>query len=336
LLRIAGQSLLKLEGKDMVSQETVANCLGDWAYQAIADYCERVFQREAGVLADQDPEALHQMRIGLRRLRSAVLGFAPALDLNGITAADIGKYGRILGKLRDIDVMLLKLKQLRGMALPESERQQLKQLRQLLQGQRRQQVKKVHRFLQSQTYQTFKARCHHWLTAPTYRAIATVELSLVLPDLLLPQLSELLLHPGWWIGAMEADLGNPDHLSKQDWHCLHDLRKAAKRSRYNRELFLPLYGEDYQQQLKQIKRVQTLIGEFQDGEVLTDFLWESLRENLKQNPKKTLPVLMQQLTQERQQTWVTWQQIRTQFLDPDYRQNLRQTLSQSIVSHHVS
>ena len=40
-----------------------------------------MLQHEAEALQDQDPEALHQMRIGMRRLRTALTGFAPALEL---------------------------------------------------------------------------------------------------------------------------------------------------------------------------------------------------------------------------------------------------------------
>lgn len=58
-----------------------ANTLGDWASLAIKKHLDKIVKHEADVLADKSPEALHQMRVNMRRLRSAITGFAPALDL---------------------------------------------------------------------------------------------------------------------------------------------------------------------------------------------------------------------------------------------------------------
>jgi CHAD domain-containing protein len=58
-----------------------ATTFGDWAAVAIAKHTHKMLQHEAEALQDQDPEALHQMRIGMRRLRTALTGFAPALEL---------------------------------------------------------------------------------------------------------------------------------------------------------------------------------------------------------------------------------------------------------------
>jgi CHAD domain-containing protein len=49
------------------------------AYQAIAKHSRRIFKHQAGVLKDQDPENLHQMRVGMRRLRSAIAEKLPEL-----------------------------------------------------------------------------------------------------------------------------------------------------------------------------------------------------------------------------------------------------------------
>jgi CHAD domain-containing protein len=45
--------------------------LGDFAQSAIAKYLKQATQYEKGVLIDVDPEDLHQMRVGMRRLQSA-------------------------------------------------------------------------------------------------------------------------------------------------------------------------------------------------------------------------------------------------------------------------
>lgn len=58
-----------------------AKTFGDWAYIAIAKHFNKILNHEAKVLEDRDPEELHQMRVGMRRLRSAIAGFTPALNL---------------------------------------------------------------------------------------------------------------------------------------------------------------------------------------------------------------------------------------------------------------
>lgn len=55
--------------------------LKEWAHIAIAKHTNKILKSEAGVIQDKDPEDLHQMRVGMRRLRSAIAGFKIALDL---------------------------------------------------------------------------------------------------------------------------------------------------------------------------------------------------------------------------------------------------------------
>ncbi len=52
-----------------------------WANMAIAKHANKIFNNEAKVIKDKDPEKLHQMRVGMRRLRSAIGDLAIALDL---------------------------------------------------------------------------------------------------------------------------------------------------------------------------------------------------------------------------------------------------------------
>ena len=64
-----------------MNQKQTKKTLGDWAYIAIAKHYKKILKHESKVLKDNNPEQLHQMRVGMRRLRSAIAGFAPALNL---------------------------------------------------------------------------------------------------------------------------------------------------------------------------------------------------------------------------------------------------------------
>lgn len=309
----------------MTSRKAPVKTFGDWAYLAIAKHYQKTISHEAGVLADQDPEELHQMRVGMRRLRSVLVGFAPALCLTeGMDQKKVGKCGQVLGRLRDLDVMQLSFAKTYLPYLPKVEKKVLKNALDKLDSKREKQLKKVRDFLESDRYLSVKNDFETWLKTPQYQAIATVDIRLILPDLLLPQLSELLLHEGWWVGYTKNKLSNKklDQIFTEQSLRLHDLRKVAKRSRYNMELFQQFYGTDYAEKLRVIKEVQTLIGDFQDDAVLSDFLQDALEDNIDQE----LPTLVQIFTNNRRKTWDKWTKLQHQFLTQDYRLQLHRSV----------
>ena len=82
--------------------KTAVKTLGEYAYQAIQKHFNKTLKWEKTVKKDEDPEALHQMRVGMRRLRTAVSRFELVLDLpKPASDKNIGKIGRRLGSLRD-------------------------------------------------------------------------------------------------------------------------------------------------------------------------------------------------------------------------------------------
>ena len=68
----------------------------------------QILTRLDGTLSHTDPEMPHQLRVGLRRLRTALRVLAPlsaTTDMR-ILARDAQKFGRITGRLRDADVLI--------------------------------------------------------------------------------------------------------------------------------------------------------------------------------------------------------------------------------------
>ena len=66
---------------------------------------DQLLANEEGVLATDDPEFVHQARVGLRRMRSALRIFREALPPEAETwRADLGDLARTLGEARDWDV----------------------------------------------------------------------------------------------------------------------------------------------------------------------------------------------------------------------------------------
>ena len=75
---------------------SAATSSGTYAAECIQEHLRHVVDLQADVLADRDPEPLHQLRVRFRRLRSTLLQFAPALLLPS-SAADgrIAKIGSV-------------------------------------------------------------------------------------------------------------------------------------------------------------------------------------------------------------------------------------------------
>ena len=304
-----------------MSVEASAETFGDWAITALAQHSKKMVKHEAAVWEDKDPEALHQMRVGMRRLRTALVGFSRAIEIpKPAQEKKVGKIARELGTLRDLDVLKESLENDYLPLLPTQEQDRLQLVFKQLGKQRQQAYKKVTKALESKEYQKLKTSLNQWLEQPQLSAIAQFPIAEVLPDLLLPHVSYLLLHPGWLVGKNST--ADSATLLDQQGESLHDLRKAAKKLRYQMELFTHCYDERYQQYVKQVKGIQSLLGKIQDNVVLGEFLSACCGETFSQD----FPHFKEQLTTFRSQKWQEWEQLQAQFLDSATRQNLRLTV----------
>lgn len=310
-----------------------------WANMAIARHANKIFKNEAKVIKDKDPEKLHQMRVGMRRLRSAIADLAIALDLPPmVTDKNLGKIGRILGKLRDLDVLMAELNNNYRPQLPKKEQQSLDEVLVSLHKQRKHKLQQVRKTLKGQFYLDFKQELNDWLSKPMYQPIGDLDLKFVLPDLLLPRVSLLLLHPGWLVGVNPGTLktGNEiqnipisdikavEKLLNRQETILHDLRKVVKKIRYNLELFTQFYDARYQDYVRQIEEVQEVLGEIQDAYVLKAVLEKILKASI----KRKMPELSALLANNRYQKWQQWSILQQQFLAKETRRELRNVICQ--------
>src|SRR5687768_7061771 len=90
------------------------------AYRAAAQHAlAQIAERARAVLASQEPEHLHQLRVGMRRLRAALRAFRPILprkEANRVRDA-LRELSPTLGRARDWDVLIQRLNAAR--AAPE-------------------------------------------------------------------------------------------------------------------------------------------------------------------------------------------------------------------------
>lgn len=308
---------------------------GYWAYLAIKKHFHKTIKHETDVLEDKDPEALHQMRVGMRRLRTAVTGFAPALLLPKVAKEEkIAKVARRLGELRDLDVLQDALQNQYLPALPTQEQDTLKKVLGTLEKRRQKSLEQVQTTLKGQSYQKLKQAFQAYIDQPTYGELAEISIYEVLPDLLLPSLSKLFLHPAWLVGVkLEAgEIDVPSALNSEivvqllNTHgdIFHSLRKQAKRVRYQMELFTDFYGSTYDDYLKDIKEIQSLLGQIQDSFVLAEFLTDALDSEMTEQ----LPTLATQLTEARYRAWQEWQPLQERYLNPQTRKDVHQVVLQ--------
>jgi len=216
--------------------------------------------------------------------------------------------------------------------LPDQEQKQLEQALSVLAKQRGKSFKAVKAILKGKFYQSLKEAFEKWLKEPKYQTIAELPIDNILPDLLLPQVSRLLLHPGWMVGVKfeRGEMQFADGLSEIQVETLledqgvivHDLRKEVKRSRYNLELFSQFYGEHYQDYITAMKTIQTVLGEIQDCSVLAQFFADVFTGNIAEQ----MPELSAKMRAKRYQKWQEWEELQRKFLAPQTRKDFHLTI----------
>lgn len=316
--------------------------LGELAQAAIAKYLKHTVVYKKPVLTDADPENLHQMRVGLRRLRTAVQVFDAGLDLpKAGREPSIAFLGRKLGQLRDLDVIAMGLRDRYAPDLPDTEQPHLDIVLLQLAKQRGKTFKQVKRLLKGDRYGKFKQALTTWVEKPTYKAIAALPAEQAMPDLVLPLVSQLWLHPGWLFGtkAVDTKAGSTkaahsgiqvhsrlsqaavDTLISDQGAVLHSLRKQVKRVRYQLRLVADLYPGTLEGDIQRLSDLQDTLGDLQDSTVLEDFIAAVVPD-----AKAQMPQLFALLADRRHRAWKQWQSHQKHYLDAAQRQRLRLAL----------
>ena len=289
--------------------------LGEFAHAVIREQYHAVVKREKKVIADKHSEPLHQMRVSMRRLRTALEVFDRAIVIPKVaTAKRVGSLAKVLGRLRDLDVQTAALQTQYRPEVAETEQRSLDDVIAKLQKERDVALVHVKDALTRSRYEQLKTAYEDWIEQPRYTAIASQPLDLFIPDLLSPLLSTLLLHAGWLIQANDSEAADS----------LHDLRKVCKRVRYQTEFFTAFYGESFQNWTDDVKTIQSRLGTVQDQQVLQSLLKKHL-------PKHVVLTDLQDAVQQTQANAMSdWDAVRQRYLEPAFRQHLRQMLLELI------
>jgi CHAD domain-containing protein len=286
---------------------------GNYAHTLVGNEYYHMVQQEQGVLADSDPEYLHQMRIGSRRLITALQVFRDIVKLPKVAREPrVQALTKALGRLRDLDVQIAAIKIDYCHRLSSSQQKLLNRALVALEKQRCQAFTDVESRLTGSGYQKLKAAYEGWLQNPQYTLLANLPLQLLIPELMSPLLSALLLHPAWLIPVYET--------SAESKRVLHDLRKTCKYVRYQADFFTCFYSQAFRDWIDELKELQDDLGKVQDACVLLQLLADEF-------PDETDLLGLQQVIQADQvSVLVNWETLRHQYLDCDFRHRLHQMI----------
>lgn len=237
---------------------------GDVVLDRLADQVERLRQWDSQVRLERD-DAVHQMRVCCRRLRSVLQAYAAVLDREH-TAALVEKLrwlGDVLGVARDLEVLRARFTEAARQADLDGERvaQDLERYFAVRQDEARCEVLAA---LDSDQYLELLAALDALLETPPLTEKAWKPAGAVLAELLARSARRVARHLR---AAVDDDPTNHDTE-------LHEARKAAKRLRYAAEVAVPALGHRAARLAGVTRRVQDILGERQDAVVARPVLRE--------------------------------------------------------------
>jgi len=218
---------------------------------AILENCLAHIQgNEAGVAEDKHSESLHQMRVGLRRLRSAFKLFEDAISLPPSLQEQLAWLGSELGPARDWDV--LSTSTLKLMAAASGAEKQLVPLQSKVAKIVRDQRKKAADAVSSPRYTRLMLSLFWWMQAAEWHAeMPAAQIGRL--DEPLDTFASRILERGH-----RRIVKRGRHIRDADQHELHRLRIACKRNRYAAEFFQSLYPP------KRVRRYVAALAAMQD------------------------------------------------------------------------
>ncbi len=222
----------------------------------------------------KDIEGVHQMRVGFRRMRSALTVFRPVLprEVTAPFAQDMRWAGKTLDGARDLDVYIADNLTAKGGKAQ-------KRMRRIAIRRRSKIYDQVRQFVGGRRYARFNDDLSRWLDRRAWRKDLSRKRKRYLDSKVtsfaartLEQHRSQVLKVGGNIDKLDAD-------------ALHQLRIDCKKLRYATEFFGPLYGKSMVKFTEQLKGLQDILGTLHDGAVMVGLQKDLLKQE--KNAKAT-------------------------------------------------
>ncbi|MCW2880894.1 MAG: hypothetical protein JWQ95_4994 [Sphaerisporangium sp.] len=285
MLKRVGKVLRKAGARRADAQSKLARLLGSriptrpladpddgTAGRVVVDY----LKSQVAELTAQDPrvrqagdDAVHQMRVTSRRLRSALKSFSAVIAETSGLQDELRWIANVLGEARDLEVIrerfarhletidpALVLGPVRarlGEDLLEREREALTRVNEAMSGER---------------YFALLDRLDALVINPPLTPLAIKDAEKTLAKV---------ADRGWRRVVRKYDAAQAIDDTEQRETAMHEVRKAAKRARYTADALKPLLGAPAGDLAKRAKDVQEVLGLYQDGVVAQQILLDEAK-----------------------------------------------------------
>jgi len=220
-------------------------------------HLERMLAHEEGTRLGQDPEELHDMRVAIRRMRSALRLFGLYLDMPLLRECQeqLREAGTILGDVRDMDVALERAHAYLA-ELPAEAQHDLDPLLETWRARRRERRQHMNDYLQSIAYVGLVQALRSLVTTLG----ATGEQSGDAP--VVKRIAPQHIYLGWeFVRAYDRVV---DQAPLEIWHAL---RIDCKRLRYTLEAFQEILPARVSAAIPRVTAVQDYLGNLRDAQL---------------------------------------------------------------------
>jgi len=263
------------------AQLTPESPLWQWAYDAIVRRADTMLEHVEGVRLGEDIEAVHDMRVGSRRLVAAMRVFEscfPGKEYQRLLK-EARRVTQRLGSVRDFDVLLDHFTRLRRKVEPE-EQLGIDYFVAVKQRERRQARKPMLASLDEVVKSRYPERLREFLrqeaegyalsqpangngAGPQDRSGCPGSFRSAAPGALAQRSADMY--------AFEQYVDQPDAVEE-----LHEMRIKAKWLRYTMELFAPAYADELKGVIDSVKKIQERLGDLHDADIRVQILGEML------------------------------------------------------------
>jgi CHAD domain-containing protein len=198
----------------------------------------------------EEEDAVHKMRVAVRRLRSVLRSYRPVLDAERTVplGPELRWLAAVLGEVRDLEVLRMRFADAPAFLVEDLEKRE------------RTAYRRMNASLREPRYFALLDELDRLILDPPLAGAADRKARKELP---------LLVTRAW--DRMAKDYASIKSADDPDV-ARHETRKAAKRARYAAELAVPVLGVAAKRVVKDAKRIQEVLGGYQDGVIAMEHL----------------------------------------------------------------
>lgn len=235
--------------------------------KVLLSYFEDLLTQETHPAMGEDPEVVHKMRVASRRLRSAFEIFDQAFDEKARRKfrKPLRRLGRALGNVRDLDVLLMHMRDYAGRLTP-GDALSFAPLLRAWEEDRDTQFAALMTHLASDDYRRFREAFRRFVDTPGAGALPDHNVVEGVPRHIASTAPVLMLR------RYTDVLAFAPYLDRASIDLLHRLRIQCKKLRYTMECFVELLGPGGKKCIRHVIALQDYLGELQDGQAASDMI----------------------------------------------------------------